>query len=45
MCMFEEPGAFRMPHTIDVGDYGGGLPGLVLSFVIRRSDSILRYPR
>jgi hypothetical protein len=41
--VFGEPGAFRMTHTIVVGDYGGGLPVLVLSFVIRRSGSILRY--
>jgi len=43
VCVFGEPWAFRMPHTIDVGDYGGGLPVLVLSFVIHRSGSILRY--
>ena len=28
--VFGEPGAFRTSHTIVVGDYGGGLPVLVL---------------
>ena len=28
--VFGEPGAFRSSHTIVVGDYGGGLPVLVL---------------
>ncbi len=40
---FGESGAFRMSHTIVVGDYEGGLPVLVLPFVNRRSCSILRY--
>ena len=40
---FGEPGPFRMSHTIVVGDYEGGLPILVLPFVIRRSGRILRY--
>ena len=43
VCVFGELGAFWMPHTIDVGDYGGGLRVLVLPFRIHRSDSILRY--
>ena len=43
LCVLGGPEAFRMSHTIDVGDYGGELPGLVLSFVTRRSGSILRY--
>ena len=41
--VFGEPGAYRIPHTIGVVDYGGGLPVQVLPFVIHRSDSILRY--
>ena len=41
--VFGEPGAFRMSHTIGVGDYRGGLPGLVLPFVVRRSGSIFCY--
>ncbi len=41
--VFGEPWAFRMSHTIGVGDYGGGLHGLLLPFVVRRSDSIFRY--
>ena len=44
VLVFGEPGAFRSSHTIVVGDYGGGLPVLVLSFGIRRSGSILHYP-
>jgi hypothetical protein len=43
VCVVGEPGAFAMSHTIGVGDYGGGLPGLVLPFVVRRSGSILSY--
>jgi len=40
---FGEPGAFMMFHTIGVGDYGGGLHGLVMPIVVHLSDSIFRY--
>ena len=38
--VFEGPGAFLKSHTIGVSGYGGGLPVLVLPFVVRRSDTI-----
>ncbi len=38
--VFGGPGAFLMSHTIGVSDYGGGLPVLVLPFVVRRGVSI-----
>ena len=41
--VFGGPGAILMSHTIGVSDYKGGLPVLVLPFVVRRSGSILCY--
>ena len=41
--VFGGPGAFPMSHTICVSDCVGGLPVLVLPFVVFRSDSIHCY--
>ena len=41
--VFGGPGAFPLSLTIAVSDCGGGLHGLVLPFVVHRSDSIYCY--
>jgi len=41
--VFGGPGAFPMSHTIGVSDCEGGLPILVLPFVVRRCDIVYCY--